>query len=1502
MKTEKITIPLTMDAEQTDKTIKELLGSLTKASNVAKQFNFPAKFIGDVDRAVKGIRGIQEAFTQGAVGERDAQRALKEYYGTVRQVNEAIKLTGQGQSAFYAQAEKVARDALYRDQQRIKALNSYTSALNQVQTKLREINALRDKSTAAGVSGSSLKQLNKDAEQYMQIQKQLLEDQKRLASLGQGRTMQDKTSKEFVELTKNIDYAKLKLNELNGVYAKNSTHLKDVIQQTTGASKGVLSYEAALKRQDKGVKDTNIALEKYKRNLSQLNTTIQKARFAPLASIQQAKKALADLQQGYDRTQTKLTHLDARYKKYSEALKRTNGDLEKQQRLTAILNRVQAAKTKTMDNLAVQQTRNNTIMSQQRTLLADLSTPKWVANIFQRAVAYATMYASIHQVIQGLRTMVDYQLEQENAARIFAALTEGTDEYAVKLERAHKIEKELVGLTHQWGGALTEVNAAAMELYRAGIPSDQVVKSTEAVMLLARLTGDTIAQSASAMVTYNMVYGEMAGTADEAGKSVEELADILAYMANASRMSTQDISTFSNYALAMSKAAGISVEATAAMAITLTNAGFNASTAGTQVRKFASMLGDQTPKVQRFFKQIGVSQTSFAAMVQDMETSDDALVMFIRRLQDIDDASFTRISGSLQLLMRNMVTAMRTNGDEMIRQMDRVANGSVGALDAAKESTEAWVVTFQRLREQLKSVGDQYTTDVLKSLVEFMKPLLDTPGAIKAYFDGLVGGLIDLAKAIGLLGGGVLLMRVAKGITSLISAFRGLGALAVAARLTPWGVVLTSLAWAAYEAYDAYSKFSDKLLNSNAEIVKTMQTKKLREETENLNQELRKGKSIQYKMDAIVRISSLVESGVISDASYQKVLPKIIKDLHKELADVGSVLAPDELYNIILGDIDAEGLSSNTKGKIQEAMKVISKTIKDTNTRIGYDMASEFALTDNIIKKLSSDMGQITKLMRAMQSEDASEFSSLIEGQRNSVDTAVKGTLATIRKNRKSIVEVMGELPDMVEGVDEVLKNISSPDLGFDDILNAQRQLLLLQAELQENIDSGRYSDTQATMIQEEIDNISLAVTALQDYYKGLKDIENIIQSTRDSNKNKTIKKLNQEYTALVRNYTQEQKALDNKYKYIAAIRKQYEGLLSQEKALADVRADEKVFEDIESKRMPSVYSDVLKATHETAQAERDLKLVRELNTNRLREESDLRRKIADTVKMEKVAMREYTELKEKGKGFEESELNIQELQSKLQEDIIKLGEIELAIEEGKTEEARKLLEIRRKGFQEAEAKFWNEGGFWEGFMRGSEENANEAFMSIAQQGKTLADTLHDSLKSSLTEFYDWNSEQFLDFGNLAESVLQQVLQQMMQMYVVAPMVSGLSSGIGGIGGVITSIFMNAKGNVFDQGQVVPYATGGIVSSPTYFPMSGNKTGLMGEAGAEAIMPLTRVNGDLGVKVTGGRTTINIINESGTPVDAKVVEEITKPDGEHIKTVVLTAMERDYSFRQAIRG
>ncbi|WP_375256048.1 phage tail tape measure protein [Yoonia sp.] len=79
-----------------------------------------------------------------------------------------------------------------------------------------------------------------------------------------------------------------------------------------------------------------------------------------------------------------------------------------------------------------------------------------------------------------------------------------------------------------------------------------------------------------------------------------------------------------------------------------------------------------------------------------------------------------------------------------------------------------------------------------------------------------------------------------------------------------------------------------------------------------------------------------------------------------------------------------------------------------------------------------------------------------------------------------------------------------------------------------------------------------------------------------------------------------------------------------------------------------------------------------------------------------------------------------------------------------------------------------------------------------------------------------------------------------------------------GVGAAMSGLLPFADGASFSQGRVMPFAKGGVIGSPTTFPMRGG-TGLMGEAGPEAIMPLARgPDGSLGVRGGGGAVTVNM--------------------------------------------
>ena len=110
---------------------------------------------------------------------------------------------------------------------------------------------------------------------------------------------------------------------------------------------------------------------------------------------------------------------------------------------------------------------------------------------------------------------------------------------------------------------------------------------------------------------------------------------------------------------------------------------------------------------------------------------------------------------------------------------------------------------------------------------------------------------------------------------------------------------------------------------------------------------------------------------------------------------------------------------------------------------------------------------------------------------------------------------------------------------------------------------------------------------------------------------------------------------------------------------------------------------------------------------------------------------------------------------------------------------------------------------------------------------------------------------------------------------------------------IMTSLFGFSQGGVFSGGgKLVPFAHGGINPGvPQFFPMANGSVGLWGEAGPEAIMPLTRMsNGDLGVQTSGGGGTrqveVHIVNESGQQLEAKSVNSSVDMQREIITIVM----------------
>ena len=146
----------------------------------------------------------------------------------------------------------------------------------------------------------------------------------------------------------------------------------------------------------------------------------------------------------------------------------------------------------------------------------------------------------------------------------------------------------------------------------------------------------------------------------------------------------------------------------------------------------------------------------------------------------------------------------------------------------------------------------------------------------------------------------------------------------------------------------------------------------------------------------------------------------------------------------------------------------------------------------------------------------------------------------------------------------------------------------------------------------------------------------------------------------------------------------------------------------------------------------------------------------------------------------------------------------------------------------------------------------------MEKQQSDLANSIASSMGNALMSMVDGTKSVKDAFKSMASDIIKELYRVL----VVEQMVASISGGIKGFMGISTT---QANGGAWSGGsQIQAYANGGVVGSPTTFPMTGGKTGLMGEAGPEAIMPLKRgANGKLGVQMEGGGGQGNVvINQS----------------------------------------
>ncbi len=168
------------------------------------------------------------------------------------------------------------------------------------------------------------------------------------------------------------------------------------------------------------------------------------------------------------------------------------------------------------------------------------------------------------------------------------------------------------------------------------------------------------------------------------------------------------------------------------------------------------------------------------------------------------------------------------------------------------------------------------------------------------------------------------------------------------------------------------------------------------------------------------------------------------------------------------------------------------------------------------------------------------------------------------------------------------------------------------------------------------------------------------------------------------------------------------------------------------------------------------------------------------------------------------------------------------------------------------------------GAMRAMRSTVSDTKQEVAGLEKGLSRGLKSSFEGLV---FDGNS-----FSQSLKGVMKSALGSVYKSSVSPVLTQASDAVAGGLSGAMQRLVPFANGGMFgagrplSQSRVLPFASGGIVDSPTTFPMRGG-TGLMGEAGPEAVLPLSRgVDGQLGVRSGGGgQHPVRVVMNISTP-------------------------------------
>jgi phage-related minor tail protein len=284
-------------------------------------------------------------------------------------------------------------------------------------------------------------------------------------------------------------------------------------------------------------------------------------------------------------------------------------------------------------------------------------------------------------------------------------------------------------------------------------------------------------------------------------------------------------------------------------------------------------------------------------------------------------------------------------------------------------------------------------------------------------------------------------------------------------------------------------------------------------------------------------------------------------------------------------------------------------------------------------------------------------------------------------------------------------------------------------------------------------------------------------------------------------------------------------------------------------------YTDLL-----TPAAEAYARAIESLNKNLLdAEKSTLKLDDAESMLYDLMRSAVWKDMPEPWKDLVTAQVEAASAAIKTAEKTKELNDLIAATPTAKLEEMRGKMMLLAEAFDEGKisAEVFSEAA--QTALGTLSDTAKEATDDLSEFAVQAARNMQDAMAEFLFEpFKDGVDGMLKSFGTMVQKLIANAVAADLAKRLFGKAGGGEGDGLLGAGlDWLGGLFKNADGGVYASPGLSSYS-GSIVSHPTLFKFA-NGIGMMGEAGAEAILPLKRgADGKLGVSAGGGGHTVNV--------------------------------------------